>query len=255
MILPKNRRPIFIDIDGCLTTGKNNSIPWRYVKELQTAFKKYQSYYEYIIVSARPASYAEAVFQFLGLMDTKKHKYAICESGTVLHLFGSDKFFTSAETDYETLNNFEKKLLCLQKTHHFKIEDGRKRTICVLANENQDLVELSNLLKKNLPNNIDMHVSAGGIDFMPYNTNKATAVTKLAQKLDLNLNHAISIGDSGSDIPLMMISGHPACPKNANDKVKEVVRNKKGYIAKKIFSLGVVEILEKYYYKSGIKLS
>ena len=93
--MEKKKRPVFIDIDGCLTTGKNNSIPWQYVKKLQNVFRKYQKYYEYIIVTARPAPYAEAVIQFLGIMDVKRHRHAICESGTVLHLFGSDKFFVS----------------------------------------------------------------------------------------------------------------------------------------------------------------
>lgn len=244
--MSKVKKPIFIDIDGCLTTGKNNSIPWQYVKELQTAFKKYQDSYDYIIVTARPAPYAEAVVQYLGIMDTKNHKYAICESGTVVHLFGSDKFFSSAGANNDALINFEKDLLWLQEVYHFNIEDGRKRTMCVLADDDQNLLELSETLEEHLPSSIGMHVSAGGIDFTPNNINKATAVKTLAENLNFDLSKAVCIGDSGGDIPLMEIVGNPSCPKNANDKVKKIVKKKKGYIAKKDFSLGVVEILEHY---------
>ena len=119
--------------------------------------------------------------------------------------------------------------------------------MCVLASGNQDLTELSEILKEHLPNSIGMHVSAGGIDFVPNKINKATAVLSLAENLNVNLAEAICIGDSGGDIPLIEIVGHPSCPKNASNKVKELIRNKKGYIAEREYSLGVSEILEHFY--------
>lgn len=250
---------IFLDIDGCLTTGKNNPIPWRYIKALQNSLKKYQNFYEYVIVTARPAPYAEATSQFLGLMDTKNNKYAICESGTVLHLFGSDTFFVAPQINIDVLNDFEKNLRWLKEIYHFNIEDGRKRTICILAEENNALSELSETLKEYLPAGIGMHVSAGGIDFIPNKIDKAQAVLSLTKKLNVDLNHAICIGDSGGDIPLMNIVGHPACPDNAGEKVKKLVKSKSGYTAENKHSLGVVEILEYYYnnkkplIKKGIK--
>lgn len=251
--MAKKKKLVFIDIDGCLTTGKNNPIPWQYIKALQGAFKKFQRYYEYVIVTARPAPYAEAVIQFLGLMDIKKQKHAICESGTVFHLFGSDTFFVAEEVNTDMLINFEKDLHWLQEVYHFNIEDGRKRTMCVLAGKNQALDELAKILEEYVPNGIGMHVSAGGIDFVPNKTNKATAVLTLAKKLNVGLEDAICIGDSGGDIPLMNIIGHPACPQNASEKVKELVKSKDGYTAKKEHSLGVVEILEYYYNKNRLK--
>lgn len=248
-IMTKKKQPIFIDIDGCITTGKNRSIPWRYVKALQDALKKYQYFYEYIIVTARPAPYAEAVIQFLGLMDTENHKHAICESGAVFHLFGSDTFSTSPKINIDTLTNFEKDLNWLQEVYGFNIEDGRKRTMCVIAKKDQQLENLANILKEYIPKGINMHVSAGGIDLVPKEINKAVAVKKIIKKINKDINSSIFIGDSGSDMPLLKIIGHPACPANAGEKVKKIVKNRGGYIAQKEFSLGVVEILKHYYKK------
>lgn len=250
--MTKKKKLIFIDIDGCLTTGKNNPIPWQYVKSLQDAFKKFQPKFQYIIVTARPAPYAEAVIQFLGLMNTKNHQHAICESGTVYHLFGSNTFSVAEEVNIDMLINFEKDLHWLQQVYHFNIEDGRKRTMCVIAGKNQALNQLVETLKEYLPNGIGMHTSAGGIDFVPNKINKATAVFALAKKLNLSLEDAICIGDSTGDIPLMNIVGYPACPRNAGEKIKKLVKSRGGYIAKKEYSLGVIEIL-KYYHKSHPK--
>lgn len=236
------KQPIFIDIDGCITPGKNKKVPWEHIKALQEAFKKYDHFYEYIIVTARPSAYAEAVIQFLSLMDTKKHKYAICESGGVAHLFGSDTFTISEDIDHDALSYFEGVLVRLKNVYKYNLEDSRKRTINVLAADGQSVKGLGMLLKEYMPKGLSMHFSAGGIDIVPDRIDKAVAAKELAAKLKIDLNQSISIGDSGGDLPLMKIVSHPSCPANASDNVKELVKSKHGYIAKESFGLGVVEI-------------
>jgi HAD superfamily hydrolase (TIGR01484 family) len=240
------KHAVFIDIDGCLTPGKNQSIPWQEVKALQEAFKKYEDYFEYIIVTARPATYAEAVVQFLGLMDTEKHKHAICESGGVCHLFGSDTYTVSSAVDPDILNDFESTLRRLQNVYKYNIEDGRKRTINMLPAKGESPRGLGILLKEYLPEGLEMHNSAGGIDITPAKIDKAVACRELAEKIDIDLNQSIAIGDSGGDLPLLKIVGHPACPANAFPSVQEIVNEKSGFIAKAMFGMGVVEILEHY---------
>jgi HAD superfamily hydrolase (TIGR01484 family) len=243
------KQAVFIDIDGCLTPGKNQAIPWEDVKALQAAFKKYDNFFEYIIVTARPATYAEAVVQFLGLMDTKKHKHAICESGGVCHLFGSDTYTVSAAVDHDILSDFESTLRRLQPVYKYNIEDGRKRTINMLPREGESPRGLGILLKEYLPEGLEMHNSAGGIDITPAKIDKAVACLELAEKIGIKITDSIAIGDSGGDLPLLNIVGHPACPANAFDSVKEVVESRNGFIAKNKHGLGVVEILEHYYRK------
>jgi len=245
-------QPIFIDIDGCLTPGKNQPIPWNQTKILQENLKKFDPFFEYIIITARPATYAEAVVQFLGLMDNQKHKYAICESGGVAHLFGSDTYTVSSEVDSDLLVEFEAVLRRLQNVYHYNIEDGRKRTINVLAADNQSIRGLGILLSEYMPKGLSMHFSAGGIDITPEKINKAVAATDLAKKIGADLSRSISIGDSGGDLPLMEVVGHPSCPANASENVKELVLKKGGYIAKEKFGFGVVEILNFYYNKFNL---
>lgn len=249
------KQPIFIDIDGCLTPGKNAKVPWQHIKALQEAFKKYGDFYEYIIVTARPAPYAEAVIQFMSLMDVKSHKYAICESGGVAHLFGSDTYTISDDVEHDALVKFESVLVRLKNLYKYNLEDGRKRTINVLPADGQSVKGLGMLLKEYMPAGLSMHFSAGGIDIVPEKIDKAVAAKDLAARLKINLNEAISIGDSGGDLPLMQIVGYPSCPANASDNVKEMVKIKNGYIAKESYGLGVVEIFKFFFEKASLRKS
>ncbi len=244
--MKSGKQPIFIDIDGCLTPGKNSKVPWEHIKALQEAFKKYDDFYEYIIITARPAPYAEAVMQFFALMDTEKHKHAICESGGVTHLYGSDTYAISADVEHDALVQFEGVLQRLKGVYKYNLEDGRKRTINVLAADGQSVRGLGMLLREYMPKGLSMHFSAGGIDIVPEKIDKAVAAKDLAKKLDIDLEKAISIGDSGGDLPLMSIVGCLSCPANASENVKETVKSKNGYIAKESYGLGVVEIFQYY---------
>ena len=153
----------------------------------------------------------------------------------------------SEHVNQDTLSDFENNLRHLQDAYSFTMEDGRKRTITLLAKGGQTLPALEKIIGQLLPKGLNMHVSAGGIDIMPENIDKAEAIKKLQKKINFNLKDSISIGDSGGDLPLMKIIGHPSCPKNASDSVKEIVRKKGGYISKKEFGQGVVDILKHYY--------
>lgn len=241
------QRFVFIDIDGCITPGKNKSIPTKDITDMHFALSSMSDYYDYVIVTARPAAYAEAIAQMLGLMDESAHKHAVCESGCVAHLFGSDTYVVSDHVNQDLLSSFEGELRHLQHAFSFTIEDGRKRTITLLAKGDQSLETLEQIIGRLLPRGLGMHVSAGGIDIMPENVDKAEAVNKLKTELGFNLKDSISIGDSGGDLPLMKIIGHPSCPKNASDNVKELVSKKGGFVSKKSFGQGVVDILKHYY--------
>ena len=241
------QRYVFIDIDGCITPGKNKSIPAKDIVDLQIALENMSDYFDYVIVTARPAAYAEAIVQTLGLMDEEKHKHAVCESGCVAHLFGSDTYVVSEHVNQDKLSDFENNLRHLQDAYSFTMEDGRKRTITLLAKGEQTLPGLEKIIGQLLPKGLNMHVSAGGIDIMPENVDKAEAIKKLQKKLKFSLKNSISIGDSGGDLPLMDIIGHPSCPTNASDNVKELVKKKRGFESKKEAGQGVVDILNHYY--------
>lgn len=246
------QRFVFIDIDGCITPGKNKNIPAKDISDLGQALLNMSDYYDYVIVTARPAAYAEAIIQMLGLMDKVNHKHAICESGCVVHKFGSDAYSVSKYIDQDRLSNFENELRHLQDAYSFAMEDGRKRTIALLTKGKQTLPALEKIIGRLLPEGIGMHTSAVGIDIMPKKVDKAEAVKKLQKSLKFELEDSISIGDSGGDLPLMKIIGYPSCPQNATKSVKEIVKKKKGYISHKKFGQGVVDIL-KHYYKKGLK--
>lgn len=248
----QDKKLVFIDIDGCLTTGKNKSMPWQYVKALQSALKNYRRSFQFVIITARPGPYAEAVVQFFGLIDGENFQHAICESGAVHHVFGTDIFSVAKDINFDLMNTFEKNIRWLQDIYGFNVEDGRKHTLCVLPGEKQTPLELALILKEYVPLGIKMYVSAGGIDFVPRKINKASAARNLAKKIKSKINQAICIGDSGGDIPLIKIVGHPACPKNASSEVKNLVAEKRGYIAKNSHSLGVAEILEYYNKKFSV---
>ncbi|HII15940.1 MAG TPA: hypothetical protein HA362_06530 [Nanoarchaeota archaeon] len=127
-------------------------------------------------------------------------------------------------------------------------------------------------LKPRLPESVKAEIAAGGIkvvvskaaiDIRP-NIAKGEAIMHILEKLGRNTasrrdflqalvgrkkqtgEGCLGIGDSyHSDIDMLKCCEHVACPANSDDKLKDYVSGRKGYIAGQPFGDGVLEIYGK----------
>ncbi|PIU24620.1 hypothetical protein COT12_00080 [Candidatus Berkelbacteria bacterium CG08_land_8_20_14_0_20_39_8] len=239
------RSAAFLDIDGCLTPGKNRMVHRHNLWMIQETLESLSPNFEYIIVTARPAPYAEAVMQFLGLFSEDSFRHAICESGGVTHLFGSNDYSNASEVNPVGLIELEGNLRAVETKFNFKLEDGRKRTICLIPTEGTSS-DLASAVCQIIPQTFDLHLSVGGVDIVPAGMDKSKAILELARRHNINLQSAIAIGDSSSDLKMLALVGSPACPINANSQVKKMVSSRCGYISNFESVNGVADILRHF---------
>jgi hydroxymethylpyrimidine pyrophosphatase-like HAD family hydrolase len=120
--------------------------------------------------------------------------------------------------------------------------------------------EVYDVLEKRMPAEIIGHISTGklrkvlsssevdgvptgAIDVMP-SISKADGVRQVLRSLGLRKDDAMGIEDSfHSGIPLLQEVGHVACPSNAQEKLKEYVTKRGGYIASSPHTDGWIEAM------------
>lgn len=77
---------------------------------------------------------------------------------------------------------------------------------------------------------------------------KGIALGELGRLLDIGPESILAVGDHHNDLPMLtgLHARHVACPGNAIDEVKTVVRAAGGHVAAAPCSLGVLEALERF---------
>lgn len=80
---------------------------------------------------------------------------------------------------------------------------------------------------------------------------KGTALGELARQLGLNASQCFAGGDNFNDLSMLdpRFARQFACPGNALDPVKEIVRKRGGFIAQGIASVGMIEALQHFFKK------
>ena len=83
------------------------------------------------------------------------------------------------------------------------------------------------------------HVDA--VDVMQNGLSKKTGLTVVAEHLGIQFEEMIGVGDGMNDLEMLSSVGYPVAVANADDRVKEIVRERGGYISEEKFGEGVLE--------------
>ena len=86
--------------------------------------------------------------------------------------------------------------------------------------------------------------STTAVDITPKGINKGTGLGFATRESGVELSEILYIGDSEGDFPAMEIAGFVACPANATEKCKELMRKKGGYISLHNDVKGVLDIVK-----------
>lgn len=233
-----------IDIDGCLTGGKGVDINLSDIQRIALSQSVPVS-----ICTGRSQPYVEALLQVLGLSSSETP--SVVENGCFLYIPKEDMIVINPlirgmEAEFSLL-----KACILRKIinlNYAKLEPGKE--LCISMNPiNISIKKLRDMTERVIVDNSFDSVacvsnSNSAVDITPVNVDKGSGVSHLIDVIGIELEDILGVGDSNGDIPMLEKVGICACPNNATEDVKNLVRAKNGYISDFCFTKGVVDILE-----------
>lgn len=85
-----------------------------------------------------------------------------------------------------------------------------------------------------------------GVGLSDARVGKGICLRRITRKMGLNPEEVIAVGDSNNDRPMLngQMGFFPACPANADEEIKNIVRVRHGIVAKQNYGMGVAEIIE-----------
>lgn len=227
---------VLLDIDGCITDGKNQPMDVFSCYKLQQYIK--QNQLNVLLCTGRSATYVEAICQLLHI-----NHWCICENGCYLYHPITDEILINPTISLESLNHLKDLEILLNHQKHqenFNIELGKE--VCISLNPiNESITSLYQRIRQKLDLTwVDITHSATAVDITPKNINKGDGYDFWYHQVNQKGIQTIGIGDSKGDIPFLNKSNIVACPNNASQEVKGLAN----IIAKAGGAIGVLEILE-----------
>lgn len=239
----KNNFYILLDIDGCITDGKNQPIDILSCYKLQQYIK--QNQLNVLLCTGRSATYVEAICQLLHI-----NNWCICENGCYLYHPITDEIFINPSISSENLkylNDLEVLLRHHKHRENFNIELGKE--VCISLNPiNESVISLYQRIQQMLDLTwVDITYSTTAVDITPKNINKGNGYDFWHYHINQKRLKTIGIGDSKGDIPFLQKCDIIACPNNASQEVKDLAN----IVAEAGSTIGVVNILKKLFSTSA----
>jgi HAD superfamily hydrolase (TIGR01484 family) len=123
----------------------------------------------------------------------------------------------------------------------------------IVAVDEAELDEICVLIEQSRVEQPDIGYHRNGryLRFSHADFSKGTALQELARLLKLPRERIFAAGDNHNDLPMLDagIAANIACPSNALESVKTHVRDRKGFVASKPASEGMMEALQHFFLK------
>lgn len=123
----------------------------------------------------------------------------------------------------------------------------------IVAKDEPELDEICKVieLKSARQPDIGYHRNGRYLRFCHADYSKGTALRELSRLLKLPVERVFAGGDNYNDITMLdrRIAGHIACPGNALEPVKSLVRERGGFVSTKPASEGMMEALQHFFLK------
>ena len=88
--------------------------------------------------------------------------------------------------------------------------------------------------------------STTAVDITPNGANKGSGLKFAVKKSDIGIENVLYIGDTRGDFPAFEVAGYIACPSNATEECKKLVRSKNGYISSSANAKGLTDIISHF---------
>lgn len=225
------------DIDGVL-----NPAGAPVDKESIMAIKKLESHdLKISFASGKHPWYITGGLVFSGLL--REDTIIIGETGG--HVFFPDQKKSMLYTKYLTDIKKLKKIVYENNVFEYPFWEEPKETLFTVFPRKWDTVPyfentLQKIIKeKHLNLYTISHVDA--LDTIQNGLSKKVGLEILSNYTDISLDEMIAFGDGRNDLEMLSCVGYPVAVANAEEKIKEVVKNRGGYISSKKYGKGVLE--------------
>lgn len=239
---------ILLDIDGCITNGKNQPLDLELIQRLQKSIEE-RLPIKTSLCTGRSASYVEAISQMLHISD-----WCMCENGCYLYHPISDEIIYNPLLTKETIDsihNIKSSInLNVDLMKSIKFEFGKEICLSINPIGNLSLDELYQIIDSgNKHKDIFISRSSTAVDITPKNINKGSLFDFWCDMFNLSSKNVLGVGDSIADMTFLSKCGFIACPSNA---IKEI-KNEACFISNSPTTLGLIDIynnLEGIYHKN-----
>jgi Cof subfamily protein (haloacid dehalogenase superfamily) len=227
-----------------------------------------------VLASGRIPSAMERYSRLLGLH--KRPGYLICNNGTVIQeshsgkvifdvrispevalaacdlasaegfavqIYEDDIMYVSRKNEY---SNYDQKLTGLRQVvvENFRAMVGQGCSKLLIPGDPMLLVPLESILRTYLGNDITLFTSKPYmLEILPPETNKGTALAKVAEILNVDKEEVLAIGDSINDEAMIRWAGMGVAMVNGDERIKSIADM---ITDRSNDDDGVVEIIDKY---------
>jgi HAD superfamily hydrolase (TIGR01484 family) len=232
---------VVTDIDGCLWPGFGAPADLTPLHRLRAASAAAGGRL-LTVATGRAPMYALAVAQLLDLRLplVAEHGALFLEPDT-LSLAWSDEELRTRWPDLEAA--CRRRLAPLAQ--RFRVEPGKSATLS-LHPVDRDVAGLHAAVAAALADlPVTVNRSSLAVDVVAAGVDKGFGLRCLAQRLGVDLDAVLAIGDSLGDVPMLDTAGFAACPANADDDARAAVRRKgpRGYESAEPLAQGVEDAL------------
>lgn len=248
---------IFSDIDGTLVHKSNKhydliNLPGesRYIsRHAINLLKKIKNKAPLTIITGRRLSGYERLSAVI------PHDYAIIEHGCVILNQGKpdQDWADKVKGAVGILGGYQGPLWDYVKhleRQGYKLDyDGRLASVRVFLDKPDNLIEEEKMIleakvKKEIGTIFSTTRNQGMLDIIPNSGGKMNASYFILSKHGLKSYNAGVLGDDVNDEDMLRILGFPLCPGNALHSIKEIVKQRNGYVSQYADHEGTIDLLK-----------
>ena len=245
---------ICTDIEGCLRKGNrfipNNLIELQKIQGYQLQALENPNLPPIVLCSGRGIGFIEGMLTNIGFPPTGF--WSVAENGV---------FILDLRSNMLKLNPIvDKNIFKIQKISQEVIpklleEIGGKKEpgkeICISLNppHGMKIEKFFEIVKKRLSQFekvVELTHSTTAVDITPDGANKGSGLKFAAERSGVGIENILYIGDTRGDSPAFEVAGYTACPSNATEECKKLVKSKSGYISSFKNVNGLVDIISHF---------
>jgi len=275
IVRPNGLRVLALDLDDTLLRS-DQSISYRTKRALK---RVEQAGITVVLASGRVPAAMERFSRLLGL--DKRQGYLICSNGAIIQesftgniiqetriepqtalticdlagaegfpvqMYEDDIMYVSKQNEY---SRYDQKLTGLRQVvvENFRALVGEGCHKLIIPSDPMLLAPLESLIRTYLGNEVTIFTSRPYfLEIMPRETDKGTALAKIAGLMGIQAREVIAIGDSMNDEAMIRWAGIGVAMANGDERIKKIA----GFVTDRTNDDdGVVEVIDTYIFQKG----